>query len=718
MDARMEQLADDATIGLKDDPELRLDVRAELLSHMREREEEYRAAGRAEDESAELAIKSFGSPLDIADELVEANKSRMKLRALARMFMRTLLAPAAVLIAICAFINIDMSMSTPRWVMVRGDSPTMLPYATIFSSAKERKDFQQLRFLVLGDIKRPTLPEQQRAIWEAHPRSKAYFANYAGYLCADDIHTVDYLNFVVRELRRGEQLDPQNALYNYLIAGSMLKLAVEDREIPATGHQHSHTEQVVKDRRLLDQAMHELRLGMAKPAFTTYRRDLEAQWGRLLPPPQRFFTSVSHRMNGENDGVAKTTQLIVDDTPLYAKLLLKAGRKQDAFPYLNAWEHLGNQQLDEATDFMGLSSAVYLFSSGGLRNARIYKAIGRKDLEIQTLKRVDHITAPFRKWESNNPEGDLAFFADIGGTLTTIILPMYGKQYAGNNDLAPERNLWQVFIEEAIVVFICLLLLAWMLASVALSVRWHLHLREAHAASLLLLPPAGVIARIFGVTMLLPLALYLLVTHALMYADLRLSFLVRMGIFIAPFFALLIYIGMAPVVRIERVIGRRCAALGVPVPEKRARARNDKLTILFGSLWGSGMFCAADICSLFNCNNDIAVWLMRLATTIVFALLAILPGIMRKRPEPYALYFGTIARSLIPMYAITLILIAGVIYPSLVGAEKYWLRHDRLIIPQAHEYGLPIERRFVEDMKYQMTRARKTAPPTPSTTAN
>ena len=82
MDARerIEQVVSDATLGLKDDAELRLDVRAELASHLEEAIAAHEAAGKSREEALELALKGFGPVADVAAGLVEGNRRRMKLR--------------------------------------------------------------------------------------------------------------------------------------------------------------------------------------------------------------------------------------------------------------------------------------------------------------------------------------------------------------------------------------------------------------------------------------------------------------------------------------------------------------------------------------------------------------------------------------------------------------------------------------------------------------
>ena len=95
-----EDLAKEAAAGLKSDPELFLDVKQELHSHLEDKAQYFASQGKSEEESAELSRQSFGSPMDVAAELVDANRQRMKLRGLLRLAVGALVVPLAILLAL------------------------------------------------------------------------------------------------------------------------------------------------------------------------------------------------------------------------------------------------------------------------------------------------------------------------------------------------------------------------------------------------------------------------------------------------------------------------------------------------------------------------------------------------------------------------------------------------------------------------------------------
>ena len=105
---KLNQSLDLFTEGLRSDPEIRLDIRKELQSHLEEKIAEETAQGHSNEESLELALKTFGSPVEVADGLAAANRRRMNFRARMRLLAGALLIPAVI---ICAFFSLGMASS-------------------------------------------------------------------------------------------------------------------------------------------------------------------------------------------------------------------------------------------------------------------------------------------------------------------------------------------------------------------------------------------------------------------------------------------------------------------------------------------------------------------------------------------------------------------------------------------------------------------------------
>ncbi len=95
----------------------------------------------------------------------------------------------------------------------------------IFPFPWQHKQHRRFEFLLNGDTTREGTAAQQRAIWEAHPDNRIYFANYMT-LEQVSITTPKALANFEQEIMIGERLDPQNALYHYLLADALVEQAV------------------------------------------------------------------------------------------------------------------------------------------------------------------------------------------------------------------------------------------------------------------------------------------------------------------------------------------------------------------------------------------------------------------------------------------------------------------------------------------------------------
>ena len=111
------------------------------------------------------------------------------------------------------------------------------------------------QFLLFGDTTRKTRSAQERAIWEKYPENKIYYANYlrillGDYQKEDSGISFDYLE---KEIRRGEELDPDNAFYNYILAAVLFKRGAEWES-----KLNKDEEWIIKDKVLVDSAIAEL----------------------------------------------------------------------------------------------------------------------------------------------------------------------------------------------------------------------------------------------------------------------------------------------------------------------------------------------------------------------------------------------------------------------------------------------------------------------------
>ena len=79
-----DDVVDRLTERLRIDPELRLEVGQELRTHLEDSAAEFRQAGCGDEEAARQAVERLGDEAELANALWQANRRRLRSRAVAR----------------------------------------------------------------------------------------------------------------------------------------------------------------------------------------------------------------------------------------------------------------------------------------------------------------------------------------------------------------------------------------------------------------------------------------------------------------------------------------------------------------------------------------------------------------------------------------------------------------------------------------------------------
>jgi hypothetical protein len=231
-----------------------------------------------------------------------------------------------------------------------------------------------------------------------------------------------------------------------------------------------------------------------------------------------------------------------------------------------------------------------------------------------------------------------------------------------------------VLVEQAGVSLYLVLLLGLMLLSLAAALRWRWS-RGPATAPLLLLPGWATLLRILGLGVLLPLAAFYGYTRwsGLSGRECGFSYLGHrfvLELVLLGATVLLLARGMA-----TRAIRRRCEALGIAVPPVsrwRRRAAWAAVAALWlacvlmgelgapGSAWAEPLLVAG-----------------ALAVGVVGAIALSVRYVLGRRG--CGLYCGTAARSLIPVFAAAILVLAAVAHPVLRASEVRLLRADSLL---------------------------------------
>lgn len=659
-------LVQNATAGLDGDNELRLDVQAELASHIESAVEAHRAEGKSEEESLDLAAKSFGSPVDVAAELARANRNRMKWRAMARLAAQALLIPAALAAAWFALprgLLSSVNLANKLGGEVGGDYDW-------FNTSYRPKMADHLtpdkHLLLFGDRSRSNVVEQQRAIWEKDPTNRVYYGNYITHLIGSSSSMTDSVSAVRVEaaLREGERLDPDNARYNYLLASSMLGRAAEVVwGKPVEGSTNTESKLSVKDRQLLDAAMVEFAKGLNKPFMATYTKEMFALRMSLLPP--------SRNMTDRVWKVGMAAGLLLPDlgkarqlaraSALYGELLWSEGRRNEAIAFLESWHPFSRQIFRQSFTLIDELVGFAIVGMGGGPVSEYWQSVGETERAAATKRQAATLMAPKVDWDARRKSSQEDWVRKHkAGILTGLVVPVLGEPLPSDLDLSFERLTWCVMAEEGGLLYCLFLFLLSLVGMLIVFLRWR-WVKGFSSAPLLILPGWRKLGMILLFAVVIPIGLYYLYTRHSPLAGREMALIPGIYLIVAELIAVTAIILCVSVVMSVRHTWRRCKELGIAVPENVSVGKVIGVTLL-----PFGLF----------------VWLMR------------------GRGE--GLFRGSVARSLIPVFAAVVALLGLTAAPCLKWNEQWLIERDPMFTTIERGEGFStLETRLVDRLRQE-----------------
>ena len=704
-----EKLIEEATLVLKDDAELRLEAAHDLRARFEDSKAESLAEGKPEEESEALALKAFGDPKQIAKQLAHSNQGRMKTRALVRMFLGRILVPLSVVLVMWMgwyfFAERSVIVSMLDELGETGDESIVKEegwYTKAWAHLSAEKQFQ-----LFGDLTRKTRSAQERALWEKNPESKVYYANYVRALLEDYKekgldNSFDYLE---KEIRRGEELDPDNAFYNYMLAAVLFKRGGEWKSIKGK----KAKEWSVKDKALLDLAIVELNKAEQKPYYRRYLSEFLKERLDLFPETRRL-----------DDRIGKMAYLasiplpdlrlirdLFEALPFYVDVERNELPEDDATELLDAWQEFLKKAIPDAWCLVDVLvfSAIANMAGGevddsmaeGKRDesvafgkvADVYEAMGKPEDANSTRLLAKKLVVPKKNWDADREskrvkemERDLIFWK--GSILARMLLPSLGEPIT-EEMLRPGRQADRSVIEQFHISYILCIFVVAIIGTLILFMVCQ-SASKGRTPPLLLLPYWRIALETLGLAILLPMFLYFAFTRWSGLSsfengieDWRLLFL-ELGLLDVSFLA-------ASTLLSASYIRKRCQALNINIPKP---ANSFLIKLCWGGM-GILCLCCAVSKKLFGHQGALETGFYLFGTGMGLilggvGLVVFIKGCMSR--NTYGLYYGTLARSLMPVYACAVILIGVIGLPWLQKEESALLKKDPLF--DSSPYGFPV----------------------------
>ena len=708
-DTSFEKLAADAAAGLKADREVYRDVTQELHSFLEDKAERYRREAHSDEESIALAKKAFGSPMEVASELLNANRGRLRLRALLRIGFNALIIPLAVLLALyVGYGRFARLQNMNAWLTnVSTSNPTMelptLPFLGIETDlvSNDTKLVGQL----YGTSKNA---EAIRRYWETHrnaPDSHMFYAYFAVFDSPRE--EAQY----VSDMRLGEQIEPQNALYNILLSDYYLRRGVLSKEDNRQNDRQSPGD-LLLDRRALDLGLVEMRKAAAKPYLHTYQMEIV----------RKKLDSLSHPLLTE-DYLNRVSISAAELFPEYARfrnvarrnaaaarILAGEGHKVEAEAAMYTWKPYALLlSRDSNTHLIGSLVSYAVASLLAKDGAQVYQQLGAhaKAREAQaTYERLRDFKAA---WNADRRKNSAFFKVDLkqhGSMYASVLFPVFpvsnGAPPLTDRELTPSRMHEHVLYEETGVGVLQILLALFLLGTVLQGIIWHYRLRGAASVPLLLLPPAREILRILWWGLALPILIYAVYSRLPIVGGREYGWGFLWWRFSAELLVLGLLVLWLPSRMINRCVRRRCEDLDIPMPPVREETTISRK--VRGMVYGA-IVLAVIVVSLPVADTPELFKLIG----ILFALVLVVTGVQyaASKRRDCGLYYGTLARSMAPLYAFAIILLAVTVQPLLLSREAAWLRKDTLMFGQMNNPNVPtactgLETRVAQDYSRQL----------------
>jgi hypothetical protein len=623
--------------------------------------------------------------------LAQGNQRRLLQRAWIRRGLRFALVPGAVVIALLCS-DLQWAATIGSLQQLGGGMMGGLHDNGTLGSWLRAVGIQVLR----PELQAPVLSTPPRELWLGEPRNRVYYGEFVSHdIASGGGATEAERQPLLAALERATEIDPANARYDYLRAAILMQGACEvQSESGEKGPDGKRGPETltweIKDRARLDQAMAHLQSGLRKPEFRRYGREMLAlklaamgSAARLLPRIERIALCASALL----PDLAKLRDL-ARVAYLYGDTLVKEGRSAEARPYLDAWRTLTVQLNADSWTLIDCLVVTAIANSIPERSAQTYERLGLVADAARSRRQGERLGGPGEEWRNrrNDPalkasnlerEQEMMLYA---GVLTSMLMPAL-NEWPARSEYDASRRLEYVVAMQAGVALLSAALLVAMLVCLAISLRWRFA-RGGAAIPILLVPDGRRALRILLLGVGLPLALFAGVTLFVPISGQCYS--VRCGLHkvLAEFVLVTIAVLALPTWLAAREARRRCAELGIaggartwlwlPIP------------LLLCALALAAIWCVPPTATdPFSAGIAVAsvAGVILLVTAFVAALLLLLAN------PKHGLYAGSVARSLIPLFAAAMILLCVSTRPWLLRAERRYIETDTLLMVGPNDIG-------------------------------
>ena len=576
------------------------------------------------------------------------------------------------------------------------------------------------RLILKGDTTRKSDVEREKAIWEKWPTNIVYLHNYVTRIAGSSEYRREaethWRDDYAREITKLQPLDPDNARWDYLLADNLLAQSIKDQYsvTNADGSVTNGWAMQVLDRTKLDQAMAHFKTGLGKPMFRRYTREMQVERLAIMGEPTTFLKQIAEIGMAAGMMLPDVSSLrhLSRVSMAYVNLLTKEGRTKEAGEFLMAYRRYVPQIND---DTFTLIDALVAGAVAGINADKMPAAFSKlgddataKQVRIETEALVQPIN-DFRKRQKEFRDHSV-WWEDISrhsGMLAELMVPSLGE-CPSVADLTPSRLAEYAVIERGTLGAISGCMEVMLMVCVVLALYYRL-MSKATPRPILLLPSATEWGRLLLWGLLIPVLCYYGVTRWAPWCNRSLSPSIEYPQLISQSLALLLVIVAVIFTIVIGRVRRGCSELMLPVAPVVPLPWRAWGCVLVGvpmvlGILPEGMLTLEDIP-----GHHWSAYLPPVmgGALILSGLAYLIHGIIWRQwfRKDYAAYYGSLMRALIPVMALTVIVLNSVAYPYLRWEERHWITSDTLVRIDPNGSFTVVEARVTHRLKTEVQQA-------------
>jgi hypothetical protein len=378
------------TSRLRVDPELQREVAHELRTHLEDTAGEFRAAGLGEPESLAAAAKAMGDENEVADQLWQANRHRMRVRRVVRWAAGATLMPTAVAVSVGVAWSaiLSVALALPMLVWGSGLAHWLSDHVTQAMVASLPAE-SRLVIDASGRRRQDASVDKARLLAERHPGDPVYWGYYTTVALTEKEVKRDDLPRLMAILDHGEKIEPDNAFYPLCQAALLLSTS-------ASGLGRGHTfkyannhggkeerfwgELRISDTDAFQKGLSEYLRAMQKPYLDNHCFDFADRRAALLPPPTRLSDQVFRSELDQYLMNVRTPYWSLGDparrADSYAVGMAAQGRGQEVLPLVQAHRTLALLISRSARTTDAILDANREYHEAMIALATVYKQMG------------------------------------------------------------------------------------------------------------------------------------------------------------------------------------------------------------------------------------------------------------------------------------------------------------------------------------------------------